>query len=66
MAIDATTLQGRIEELRKEIEEIRQDANNHIVARNGAIMELQRLIDEINTPPEAAPVAPGSKRFIGE
>lgn len=63
MAIDAATLQARIEELKKEIEEIRQDANNHIVARNGAVLELQRLIEELTTPP---PPAPEGKRFIGQ
>ena len=64
MAIDAATLQARIEELMREIEEIRQDANNHIVARNGAVLELRRLIEELTTPPPPPP-APEGKRFIG-
>ena len=64
MAIDAATLQARIEELQEEIERIRQDANNHIVARNGAVLELQRLIAELTTPPPPPP-APEGKRYIG-
>lgn len=66
MAIEAAILQARIEELKKEIEEIRQDANNHIVARNGAVLELQRLIEELTTPPPPTPPAPEGKRFIGQ
>jgi hypothetical protein len=64
VAIDAATLQARIEELQEEIERIRQDANNHIVARNGAVLELQRLIEELTTPPPPPP-APEGKRYIG-
>lgn len=64
MAIEAATLQARIEELQEEIERIRQDANNHIVARNGAVLELQRLIEELTTPPPPPP-APEGKRYIG-
>lgn len=63
MAIDAATLQARIEELMREIEEIRQDANNHIVARNGAVMELQRLIKELTAPPPELDTE--AKRYIG-